>query len=195
MTFIEIALLGIGLSMDAMAVAIGIGLCRNKLNGTEGLRIGLFFGGFQMLMPLLGYTLGQALASLLQPIDHWVVFILLALIGGQMIQEGWSERGKPACSIETKGEDLLSLKRLTLLAVATSIDALAAGLSLALVEGVSVMAAVLLIGAITFVLSYLGARLASQIGQRFKVSAQIAGGLVLIGIGIKTLVEHIIQRI
>lgn len=195
MTFIEIALLGIGLSMDAMAVAIGIGLCRNKLNRAEGLRIGLFFGGFQMLMPLLGYTLGQALASLLQPIDHWVVFILLALIGGQMIQEGWSERGKPACSIETKGEDLLSLKRLTLLAVATSIDALAAGLSLALVEGVSVIAAVLLIGAITSVLSYLGARLASQIGQRFKVSAQIAGGLVLIGIGIKTLVEHIIQRI
>jgi len=183
MTFIEIFLIGTGLSMDAFAVSIGKGLSVKKVRPANALSVGLWFGGFQALMPLVGYFLGVSFADLVQNVDHWIAFGLLVLIGGNMIREALS--GK-----EDAVDASFAVKNMTMLAVATSIDALAAGISFAFL-GTNVWTAVAIIGVTTFLFSVVGLYIGHIVGSRFHKGAEIFGGLVLIGIGLKILLEHL----
>lgn len=181
----ELLLLAIGLSMDAFAVAICKGLSVGKPKKQHYLLIGLWFGGFQALMPTIGYLLGSLFESYITSIDHWIAFGLLLLIGGNMIRE--------ALSNETDGEKNASFAPLTmlLLAIATSIDALAVGITFALLPDVNIAAAVSFIGATTFLLSAAGLKIGSVFGLRYKNKAEFVGGLILIFIGVKILLEHL----
>ena len=184
MTWIEVFLIGVGLSMDAFAVSIGKGLSLSKATWRDALKVGLWFGGFQALMPLAGYFLGTSFASLVESVDHWIAFGLLALIGGNMIRE--------ALTGEESGEDSsLGFKTMLTLAVATSIDALAAGVSFAFVN-VNIWTSILTIGLTTFAFSVVGLSAGRFLGTKFHKSAGIAGGIVLIAIGIKILIEHLL---
>ncbi len=191
MGFLETFLIGVGLSMDAFAVAVCKGLGMKKINWRHTLIIALFFGGFQALMPLLGWALGTQFASFITPIDHWIAFGLLAFIGGKMLIDAFKGEGgcDEACGC---GEDepRLDIKELVMLAVATSIDALAVGITFAFF-GVNIWLAILIIGVTTFVLSFAGVAIGNQFGSRFEKPATIAGGVVLILIGAKILVEHL----
>jgi len=184
MTWIEIFLIGIGLSMDAFAVSVGKGLSCRKVLLKNALCAGIWFGGFQALMPLAGYFLGISFASLVQSVDHWIAFGLLLLIGGNMIREAL---GKDSCE---KQDASFAFRTMFLLAVATSIDALAAGISMAFLD-VNIWVAVLTIGLTTFAFSVAGLLLGHRLGCRFHKGAGILGGIVLIAIGIKILVEHL----
>lgn len=186
MSFWELLLMGVGLSADAFAVSLCQGLNMRKLDLARAAVVGLFFGGFQALMPALGYLLGSQLEQYIRSIDHWVVFALLAFIGGKMIFETLRGGGDDEC--KTGRSWLLSM---LLLAIATSIDALAVGISFAFLK-VSIISAALLIGATTFVLSVAGVAIGSRFGTRFKKQAEIAGGVILILIGVKVLLEHLI---
>ena len=187
MSLVEIFLIGIGLSMDAFAVAICQGLSMKKLNWRHSAVIALFFGGFQAMMPLLGWFLGSQFASYIQKFDHWVAFVLLAIIGFNMLREALSpdedEDDECAC-----GEQL-DIKRLFLMAVATSIDALAVGVTFAFLE-VTILPAVTVIGCTTFFLSMVGVAVGNYFGTRFKKHAEISGGAILILLGLKILLEH-----
>ena len=183
MGFFELFLIGIGLSMDAFAVAICKGLGMERINKRDTLLLALFFGGFQALMPTLGFLLGYRFESFITSIDHWIAFILLALIGGNMIREAL---GKD----EEHENDDFSFKAMLPLAVATSIDALAVGISLAFL-GVDIVQAALLIGATTFVLSGVGIYVGNVFGAKYKSKAELLGGAVLILIGLKILLEHL----
>lgn len=191
MGFLETFLIGVGLSMDAFAVAVCKGLGMKKINWRHTLIIALFFGGFQALMPLLGWALGTQFASFVTPIDHWIAFGLLAFIGGKMLIDAFKGEGgcDEACGC---GEDepRLDIKELVMLAVATSIDALAVGITFAFF-GANIWLAILIIGVTTFVLSFAGVAIGNQFGSRFEKPATIAGGVVLILIGAKILVEHL----
>lgn len=191
MGFVETFLIGVGLSMDAFAVAVCKGLGMKKINWRHTLIIALFFGGFQALMPLLGWALGTQFASFVTPIDHWIAFGLLAFIGGKMLIDAFKGEGgcDEACGC---GEDepRLDIKELVMLAVATSIDALAVGITFAFF-GVNIWLAILIIGVTTFVLSFAGVAIGNQFGSRFEKPATIAGGVVLTLIGVKILVEHL----
>lgn len=191
MGFVETFLIGVGLSMDAFAVAVCKGLGMKKINWRHTLIIALFFGGFQALMPLLGWALGTQFASYITPIDHWIAFGLLAFIGGKMLIDAF--KGEGGCD-ETCGcgedEPRLDIKELVMLAVATSIDALAVGITFAFF-GVNIWLAILIIGVTTFVLSFAGVAIGNQFGSRFEKPATIAGGVVLTLIGVKILVEHL----
>ena len=183
----ELLLIGVGLSMDAFAVAICQGLSMSRLNWRHAGVIGLYFGGFQALMPLLGWTLGSQFARYIQSVDHWVAFVLLALIGGNMIRGGGddSEDGE-SCSVDpTKGRKLL------ILAVATSIDALAVGLSFSLLN-INVWGPSTLIGVVCAVITALGLLAGKGLAHAdiFGRRAELVGGCVLIGIGLKILYEH-----
>ncbi len=184
MSFFELALIAIGLSMDAFAVSICKGLSVQKLQGRHYLIIGAWFGGFQALMPTIGYLLGSTFEQYITSVDHWVAFVLLALIGGNMLKEGLSGE-------EEKTDDSFSCKTMALLAVATSIDALAVGITFALLPGVNITGAVLLIGATTFCISAAGLKVGNLFGLRYKNRAEIAGGAILILIGLKILLEHL----
>lgn len=184
MSFFELALIAIGLSMDAFAVSICKGLSVQKLQGRHYLIIGAWFGGFQALMPTIGYLLGSTFEQYITSVDHWVAFVLLALIGGNMLKEGLS-------GDEEKTDDSFSCKTMVLLAVATSIDALAVGITFALLPGVNITGAVLLIGATTFCISAAGLKVGNLFGLRYKNKAEIAGGAILILIGLKILLEHL----
>ena len=188
MSFVEIFLIGIGLSMDAFAVSICQGLSMKKLNWRHAGVIALFFGGFQAMMPLLGWFLGSQFASYIQQFDHWVAFVLLAIIGFNMLREALSddEDEEEECGCGEK----LDLKRLFLMAVATSIDALAVGVTFAFLE-VTVLPAVSIIGCTTFCLSLVGVAVGNYFGARFKKSAEISGGAILILLGLKILLEHL----
>lgn len=188
MGILELFLIGVSLSMDAFAVAVCQGLCMPKLNLRHGTVIALFFGGFQALMPFLGWVLGSQFARYIENVDHWVAFGLLALIGGNMVREAMSpeEEEETACAVA----DRLDFKRLFMMAVATSIDALAVGISLAILRA-NIWVCSSWIGIITFTLSALGVRLGKKLGDKFQRSAGLLGGLVLICIGIKILVEHL----
>lgn len=191
MGFVETFLIGVGLSMDAFAVAVCKGLGMKKINWRHTFVIALFFGGFQALMPLLGWALGTQLASLITPIDHWIAFGLLAFIGGKMLVDAF--KGEDGCDEACAcGEDEpgLDIKELVMLAVATSIDALAVGITFAFL-GVNIWLAILIIGVTTFVLSFIGVAIGNQFGSRFEKPATIAGGVVLILIGVKILIEHL----
>ena len=183
MGFFELFLIGIGLSMDAFAVAICKGLGMERINKRDALLLALCFGGFQALMPTLGFLLGYRFESFITSIDHWIAFILLALIGGNMIREAL---GKD----EEHENDDFSFKAMLPLAVATSIDALAVGISFAFL-GVDIVQAALLIGATTFVLSGVGIFVGNIFGSKYKSKAEFLGGAVLILIGLKILLEHL----
>ncbi|MCI8469027.1 MAG: manganese efflux pump [Eggerthellaceae bacterium] len=188
MGILELFVIGLGLSMDAFAVAVCKGLCMRRVNWGHALVIALFFGGFQALMPLIGWALGTGFAAVIEPVDHWVAFGLLAFIGGKMLWDAFHEDDEaPSCPAE--GEPL-DLRELTLMAVATSIDALAVGVTFAFL-GVSIWLAVAVIGVTTFALSFLGVAVGNQFGTRFERPATIAGGVVLILIGLKILLEHL----
>ena len=188
MGILELFVIGLGLSMDAFAVAVCKGLCMRRVNWGHALVIALFFGGFQALMPLIGWALGTGFAAVIEPVDHWVAFGLLAFIGGKMLWDAFHEDDEaPSCPAEGGP---LDLRELTLMAVATSIDALAVGVTFAFL-GVSIWLAVAVIGITTFALSFLGVAVGNQFGTRFERPATIAGGVVLILIGLKILLEHL----
>lgn len=184
MGILELLLIGVGLSMDAFAVAICQGLCMKKLNWRHAAVIALFFGGFQALMPLIGFYLGTLFAEAIQAFDHWVAFGLLALIGGNMLKEAFGGEEECPCAD-------LSVKTMFLMAVATSIDALAVGISLAMVGDVNIWAAVSLIGVTTFALSAAGVAMGNVFGSRYEKKAEMAGGIILILLGVKILLEHL----
>lgn len=184
MSFLDIFLIGVALSMDAFAVSVCKGLSVKKAGVKHVLTVGVYFGGFQALMPLLGFLLGYKFESFITNIDHWIAFVLLAIIGGNMIREAL---GKDE---DDKENDDFSFKAMLPLAVATSIDALAVGISFAFL-GVDIVTAALLIGATTFVLSGVGIFVGNIFGSKYKSKAELAGGIVLILIGAKILLEHL----
>lgn len=184
MSILEILLLGIGLSMDAFAVSICKGLSVQKLQPRHYLIIGAWFGGFQALMPTIGFFLGSTFEQYITAFDHWVAFILLAAIGAGMIKESLSKE-------ESNGNDSFSFKTMLLLALATSIDALAVGITFALLPDVNVPLAVCLIGITTFVCSAAGLKVGNLFGLKYKAKAELAGGIILILIGLKILLEHL----
>ena len=183
MTFIELFLIGVGLSMDAFAAAICQGLFMTRIKWGHALTVGLYFGGFQALMPFLGYLLGITFSSLITSIDHWIAFVLLAFIGFNMIREARSDE-------ENESNDRFDFKTMLPLAVATSIDALAVGVTFAFLR-VNIVPAVSFIGCITFLLSAIGLKAGNIIGAKNRSRAEFAGGLVLILMGIKILLEHL----
>lgn len=185
MGLIELFLVAIGLSMDAFAVSICKGLSMKPANLKKAITVGLYFGGFQAAMPLVGYILGSQFSDHITFIDHWIAFILLAFIGGRMIFES-REAG---CAIQG-GDPSLKFSDMLPLAVATSIDALAIGVSLAFLK-VEVLPAVLFIGFVTFFISGAGVLLGGSFGPSLKSRAEIAGGVILILIGCKILFEHL----
>ena len=186
MGFIELFLIAISLSMDAFAVAICKGLNMRKLNYKHTFIIATFFGGFQGLMPLIGWFLGKQFAQYITNFDHWIAFILLAFIGGQMIHEAL-KKDNEKCDINEN----LNIKELFILAIATSIDALAVGITFALIPNTNILTSITLIGIITFVLSIIGVFIGNKFGSKFKSKAELAGGIILILIGTKILFEHL----
>ena len=184
MSLIELILLAIGLSMDAFAVSICKGLALRKARWRDAVVVGLWFGGFQALMPLSGYFLGSRFAEAITSFDHWIAFALLLLIGLSMIRESFGKEE------EDKSGASLAVKTMLVLALATSIDALAVGVTFAFLS-VRVVPAVCLIGCITFVLSALGVKLGAVFGMKYKSRAELAGGIILILLGVKILLEHL----
>lgn len=180
----ELLLLAVGLSMDAFAVSVCKGLSLKRSSLKAGLVCGGWFGGFQALMPMIGFFLGTLFADAIQAFDHWVAFGLLLLIGLNMLKEAFSKD----CE-EANGD--LGMRTMFLMAIATSIDALAVGISLAMAGNVNIYIAALLIGATTFVLSAIGVKVGSVFGNRYEKKAQIAGGFILILLGVKILLEHL----
>ncbi len=183
MSFFELILTGAALSMDAFAVSVCKGLSARNPRAWDSVKTGLFFGGFQALMPLLGWLLGKQFESCITRIDHWIAFILLAFIGGKMIWEAL--RGG-----EEGDSGSFALRELLLLAIATSIDALAVGITFAFLQ-VNIWLSILVIGVITFALSVGGVWLGSRVGGKFHEKAELAGGAVLVLIGLKILLEHL----
>lgn len=180
MTLWELLTLAVGLSMDAFAIAICKGLSVKKVEFRHILSVGLWFGGAQAVMPLLGYLLGTSFASYVEKVDHWIAFVLLVIIGGGMIKESREE---------TKSmDDSFSVKVMFPLAVAGSIDALAVGVSFAFLN-VEILPAILIIGAATFIFSAAGIVIGNKFGEKYRSKAEIAGGVILILIGIKILLD------
>jgi putative Mn2+ efflux pump MntP len=175
-------ILAVGLSMDAFAVSICKGLSLGKVSGRHMILAGAWFGGFQALMPLLGWLLGSSFAHLIAAYDHWVVFILLVLIGGNMIREALGEEARVNAG--------MTVLQMLPLAIATSIDALAAGVTLPFLE-VNIFSAIAVIGCVTFAFSAAGIRIGSLFGTRWRRPAEIVGGVILICIGCQTLLEHL----
>ena len=182
MGFIELFLLAVGLSMDAFAVSVCKGLSVKKVGVKHAALAGLYFGGFQFLMPVIGYLLGFRFESVIETVDHWVAFVLLAFIGGNMIKESFGKA-------EELNDDF-GVKTMLLMAVATSIDALAVGITFAFLE-VQILPAAGLIGVTTFLLSFAGIYIGNVFGARYKSKAELAGGIILVLIGVKILLEHL----
>lgn len=184
MSFVEVLLIGIGLSMDAFSVSICKGLTSKKFSWKMALVCGLWFGFFQALMPVIGFFLGVQFEEYITAFDHWIAFGLLVLIGANMIREAiWG-------SDDQNNNGALDFKTMLLLAIATSIDALAVGVSFACIQ-VKIWSSVLIIGLTTFVFSIIGVKIGNVFGSRFEKSAGIVGGIILILIGLKILLEHL----
>jgi putative Mn2+ efflux pump MntP len=183
MGILEMLLIGIGLSMDAFAVSVCKGLAMEKITAGKAVIIGVWFGGFQALMPLLGYLAGSRFSGYIEKIDHWIAFVLLVLIGANMIREALSEE-------EEEENESLAFLEMLMLAIATSIDALAVGVTFAFLR-VQILTAVLLIGVTTFVISVAGVKIGNVFGLRYKKKAEIVGGVILIGIGTRILLQHL----
>lgn len=186
MRIIELLLIAIGLSMDAFAVSVCKGLAMKKVTVKELCIVGLWFGGFQALMPAIGHLLGSAFEKYITPIDHWVAFVLLVFIGANMIKEALSKD-------EEEADDSLGFRTMLIMAIATSIDALAVGITFAfLIETISYLIfAISAIGVTTFLLSSLGVKIGNIFGVKYKSKAELAGGVILILLGIKILLEHL----
>ena len=181
--FIELLLIGVGLSMDAFAVSICKGLAMRRVNKKQAFVIGLFFGGFQALMPFIGWALGTQFESYITSIDHWIAFVLLVFIGGKMIAEAVRPEDE---NVEIdKMDPPLDVKEMFVLAVATSIDALAVGITYPIGEAVTI------IGLTTFCISIGGVYVGNFFGNRYKKKAELAGGIILVLIGVKILLEHL----
>lgn len=183
MSLFTLFVTAIGLSMDAFAVSVCKGLAMKKLSIKKAIIIGLWFGGFQALMPTIGYLLGTRFEQYVTAIDHWIAFVLLALIGANMIKEALSKE-------ENETNDCVDVKTMFLLAIATSIDALAVGVTYAFLQ-VQIVPAVTFIGVITLSLSVAGVKIGNVFGLRYKSKAEITGGVILILMGIKILLEHL----
>lgn len=183
MSFLELFLIAIGLSMDAFAVAICKGLSMQKMNVKNAITIGLYFGGFQAVMPFIGYLLGSQFQDTIRSIDHWIAFILLGIIGINMIRDSL-RKDIESCDASVAAKDMI------ILAVATSIDALAIGISLAFLQ-VDILPAVSFIGITTFILSIVGVKVGTVFGCKYKSKAEFAGGLILVFMGTKILIEHL----
>ena len=185
MQLLSLLIIAVGLSMDAFAVSICKGLSVCKVRPKNALSVALWFGGFQALMPVVGYFLGVSFADIVSSVDHWIAFILLGIIGGNMLKESFDK--DESCEVDPD----FSFRNMLAMAVATSIDALAVGVSFAFLK-VNIWTAVLLIGVITGALSAVGIYLGNVFGSRYKSKAEFAGGLILIGMGLKILLEHTI---
>ena len=183
MSLIELFLIAVGLSVDAFAVSVCKGLSVRKAEPRHSLIVGAYFGGFQALMPALGYVLGRQFESLITSVDHWIAFVLLGIIGGNMIRE----------ALKGEQEELdgsFTFKAMLPLAIATSIDALAMGVTFAFLQ-VQIVPAVLFIGVTTFVLSAIGLKVGNVFGAKYKSRAELFGGVVLVLMGVKILLEHL----
>lgn len=213
MSIFSILIIAIGLAMDAFAVSICTGIKLKKLKPTKALKVGLYFGGFQAIMPLIGWAISTNFKSSIENIDHWIAFILLSIIGGKMLldaikdekeQSSEEAMAQETSANETNSEDCcgacksiyadnnnpIANKTLLVLAVATSIDALVVGISFAILD-VNIIQAVSIIGIVTLIISFIGVMLGKKLGELFKQKAEILGGVILIGMGIKILVEHL----
>lgn len=184
MSFLELLLTAVALSMDAFAVSVGKGLSSPNASWREGLICGAYFGGFQALMPLAGYLLVSTFSGYIQRFDHWIAFILLALIGANMIREAFSKE-------EESMSGSFSAKTMLLLAVATSIDALATGVTFQL-TGTNIWMAISLVGCTTFLFSFLGVKVGSTFGAKYQSKAELIGGVILVLMGVKILLEHLL---
>lgn len=182
MSIWDLFILAVGLSMDAFAVSVCKGLSLGKIKPKHMCIAGAWFGGFQALMPLIGYFLGSFFAEMIEKYDHWVAFVLLAIIGGNMIKESFGK--------DEKVDSSMDVKSMLLLAIATSIDALAVGVTFAFLQ-VQIVPAVSFIGVITFIFSDVGVKIGSLFGTKYKSKAELFGGIVLVLIGIKILLEGI----
>ena len=188
MNFLELLIIAIGLSMDAFAVSIGKGLSLKKIKLSHALKVGLWFGGFQALMPLIGYLLGSTFAEIVSAYDHWVAFVLLSLIGGNMVKESF-EKDDDDCECTKKEKNSFAVATMFTLAVATSIDALAVGVTFAFFK-VAIIPAIITIGITTFLFSVAGLKIGNIFGCKYKSHAELFGGIILILIGLKILLEH-----
>ena len=183
---VEIFLIAVSLALDAFAVSVSSGISIPGFGPRQAVKMGLWFGTFQFLMPLLGWLLGSSVSQYIEAVDHWVAFGLLAVIGGKMAWESL-RRG---CGEEDEAPPDLSARRLCVLAIATSIDALAVGITFAFLE-VSILPAVCFIAATTFLLSCIGVKVGNLCGTRFQSKAELLGGIILILLGLKILLEHL----
>lgn len=188
MSFIELFIIAVSLAMDAFAVSISNGLMLPKIRIRHAVTFGAFFGVFQFIMPLIGYFLASSFSAYITAFDHWIAFILLALIGGNMIKESFSDEEEDT---EVVQANIMSFKNLTMLAIATSIDALAVGVTFALVDSGNIWFSCTVIGVVAFVISYIGVMLGKKISGVFQTYAARVGGCVLIIIGLKILIEHL----
>lgn len=183
MTIIEVVLIAIGLAMDAFAVSVCKGISFKKMSWKKATIVGLYFGIFQALMPVIGYFLGTAFETLVTRIDHWIAFILLSLIGLNMLKEAFGENDE-CC------DDSVDFKTMAILSIATSIDALAIGITFAFLK-TNILISALLIGIITFVICILGVKIGNKFGDKYEKNAEVVGGLILILMGLKILLEHL----
>lgn len=183
MSILTLFVLSLGLAMDAFAVSVCKGLAIQKLTWKKAAIVGIWFGGFQALMPTMGYVMGIQFKDKITTIDHWIAFILLSIIGINMIREALSQN-------EEEADDSLSIRAMFVLAVATSIDALAVGITFAFLE-VNILAAAAAIGVITFIASMIGVKIGNVFGTKYKSKAELAGGIILILLGLKILFEHL----
>ncbi len=179
----ELILISIGLSMDAFVVSIGKGISANKIEKKNALIIALFFGFFQGFMPLIGYLIGSSFSEYIVDYDHWVAFILLSFVGLNMVIEAFS-------GDHEEDDNTFKITEIFVLAIATSIDALVVGITVAVIPNISIVACVTTIAVVTFALSYFGVIFGKKIGSKFGKVAEIFGGVILIGIGLRVLIEH-----
>lgn len=184
---VEFLLLGVGLAMDAFAVSICKGLAMRKVNKKQAVIIALFFGGFQAIMPVIGWLLCKGFQTYIEAFDHWIAFALLAFIGMKMIIETLSEKEEDI--VVEKMDPPLDMKEMFMLAIATSIDALAVGISLAALDR-PILESATIIGVVTFIISIVGVYIGNFFGNRYKKRAELAGGIILVLIGVKILCEH-----
>ena len=192
MGILEIFFTGIGLSMDALAVSVCKGLSIKKLRFNTAFMIAFFFGIFQAAMPLIGWLLGIRFKQYIETFDHWIAFGLLLFIGGKMLADSFKNDDPEVSKTNSCNESKINIKELTVLAVATSIDALAVGIAMACLEGgINIFATISVIGVTTFVLCLIGVFAGNRFGNHLEKNASIAGGTILILIGIKVLLEHL----
>lgn len=179
----EIIVIGMGLAMDAFAVSVCKGLSMKKMNWKNAIIIALYFGIFQAIMPVIGFFFGTTFSSFVSSVDHWITFILLAIIGGNMINDSSDDELE-------KRNDNVDIKTMLLLAIATSIDALAVGITFAFLKA-NLVQSIIIIGLITFVISITGVKIGNKFGDKFQNKAELIGGIILIIIGLKILLEHL----